>query len=507
MQRTTRNTLADSETRALLAHVNARIATGELQLLYLNRFSGVAPDEAYLREVAQVKRFLEWWCADVEFRTLLETDADAAVAKLGLPLRAAELKYLWDEETALSTPVGEIASSALRYRSFILEKIHYRQQLRSDEPTTDRRFTTWRRRQMRRVENELSELAASSIVHAPFTIELCHGCSVGCWFCGIAAPRLDEIALYSPENARLFEAMLDALDELLGKAAGRGFLYWATDPMDNPDYEHYLVAFHDRLNAFPQTTTALPLKNIDRTRALLELSRSRQGMMDRFSLLSLKQLERVHAAFTPEELVYVELVTQNRESHQPKARAGRALVEISERPLPSQSFVGNQTLAGTIACVSGFLISMVNRTVKLISPCEASAKWPLGYIVFDERQFANGAEFREAIFGMVDQFMLDPLHGNESLAFHEFLEPIETPEGLLLKGRHYDTGFNDDVLFQQLGREIRTTNKTVDEIAETLSERLGCSPADVYYAIGLLMDHGLLDARHAMNREEASVTR
>ena len=45
---------------------------------------------------------------------------------------------------------------------------------------------------------------------------------------------------------------------------------------------------------------------------------------------------------------------------------------------------------GTIACVSGFLFNMVERNVRLISPCNASERWPLGYRIYDEGTFTDG---------------------------------------------------------------------------------------------------------------------
>jgi len=35
-------------------------------------------------------------------------------------------------------------------------------------------------------------------------------------------------------------------------AAGRGFCYWGTDPMDNPDYEKFCLDFHEVLGIFPK---------------------------------------------------------------------------------------------------------------------------------------------------------------------------------------------------------------------------------------------------------------
>jgi hypothetical protein len=76
---------------------------------------------------------------------------------------------------------------------------------------------------------------------------------------------------------------------VFGEAATAGYCYWGNDPLDNPDYESFLIDFHDIIKAFPQTTTAQADRHVDRVRALLRLSEEKGGMIDRFSILTLKQ--------------------------------------------------------------------------------------------------------------------------------------------------------------------------------------------------------------------------
>jgi len=73
----------------------------------------------------------------------------------------------------------------------------------------------------------------------------------------------------------------------------------------------------------------MPLKDIARTRTLLRLSREKDCDMNRFSVLSLKELDRIFKEFTPEELTFVELITQNKETVGGKAFAGRASLPLS----------------------------------------------------------------------------------------------------------------------------------------------------------------------------------
>ena len=407
--------------------VTERIAelshTGEILPIFSQR-NPQTRTSAYGREMAEIKRMLERWTADDTFRLAVERDPAGAARSLGLSIDAPSLSALWSDRTALWEPIEKQPLAYFRYRAFILEKHKMRDDMRAPAENTDARYLMWRQRQMRRAASQLSPTQNNSIVHAPFCIELTQGCSVGCWFCGISAPKLGDLFLHTPENQALYGGVVDALKEVFADGTGKGFNYWATDPIDNPDYEKFMVDFHDRTNVFPQTTTALALKDLERTRRLLQLSQEKGGLCDRFSLLTLKQLLKVHQSFTPEELLFVEMVLQNKENISAKVNAGRAGTERSARKEreSAKGQAGNELRGGTIACVSGFLINMVNRSVKLISPCEADERWPLGYIVFDEATFADAGEFRSAIQRMLDTHMTPTLRLDAPVSFFDYLE-------------------------------------------------------------------------------------
>jgi radical SAM family RiPP maturation amino acid epimerase len=485
-----------------LARIQELHAAGDIKLVFLNHRE-VACDPDYLRELAEIKRVLELWTADASFRERLKSGTEGIAQSLGLSIELEQLKYFWDPETASSLPVSEIPLPVLRYRAYVFEKVIYRNRLRENHPSMDPRLAAWRMRQIRRAENQLSPLFASGIIHAPFCIELCQGCSVGCWFCAISAPRLEDIFLRTPENAALFEGVIQTLQRFCGQATGRGFLYWATDPLDNPDYEQFMIDFHAITGTFPQTTTALALKNSKRTRALLELSKMKRGMLNRFSLLSLSQLKALHREFTPEELFYVELITQNREDLQPKAKAGRILTSKASsqgKPSPAADF-GEQAVEGTIACVSGFLINLVQRTVKLISPCEANERWPLGYIVYGEGKFNTLQEFSSLVDRLVDEHMYETPRGGEYLSFFDYLKctPVET--GIRVSSRYRHQDFNQNPIFANIANVLCESPRTADDIIEQIILRSGADPVEVRHALNLLFANGVLEAFPAIASE------
>jgi hypothetical protein len=68
----------------------------------------------------------------------------------------------------------------------------------------------------------------------------------------------------------LFREVLTNLHRYTGQRAGAWeFLYWATDPFDNPDWESFCLDFCDVFGRFPLTTTAQAMRDPARTHAFM----------------------------------------------------------------------------------------------------------------------------------------------------------------------------------------------------------------------------------------------
>jgi radical SAM family RiPP maturation amino acid epimerase len=292
-----------------------------------------------------------------------------------------------------------------RYRAFIREKMGIRPNWRGSRSLSPA-FDAWRQRQINRCFSELGIAKGDAIVHSAAAFELCRGCSVGCWFCGIGAKKLAEVWPYTEENGQLWRGTVQALHDLVGEPAKHGFCYWATDPLDNPDYERYCIDFHDIMGRFPQTTTAQPLRDPERIKNLLALSRSRGGEVDRFSVLSRGTLRKVFETYTARELLHVELVLQMEGNTSSKAFAGNAREHEARYERHASQPPQEQATGSTIACVSGFLVRMPDRLIELVSPCAADARWPLGYRVHDRRTFDCAQHLREQICNMISPTQL-----------------------------------------------------------------------------------------------------
>ena len=330
-----------------------------------------------------VKRLLELARALPDFEQSLESN----LQDWNLDLSAAEARAVLEGNSPLLVDFQEREK----------EKTRHRQILRQECVPIHPGLQAWRSRQQARCLSELGGHRHQVILHYPAAFELTSGCSVGCWFCGFAAPPLTGKFGATESNLLLWREVLEALRERVGPGARRAFGYWATDPLDHPDYEVFCRQFHEVLGGWPRTTTALGARDVERTRALLSESRERGCRTDRLSVLSKGDLRRLYQAFQPDELLDVELIIHLTGSHLMRSTSGRARARVEQGKRVAQDFPSAAEEAGTIACVSGFLVEMPKRRVRLISPCRATDERPLGYRVVAERSFEQGEDFRQAL--------------------------------------------------------------------------------------------------------------
>jgi len=440
---------------------------------------------------SEVKRFFERWAADPAFRELTFADSAAAAAECGLSIDPASFRQQWDPELPKEAH-PPLASAVLEFLAHVEAKIAYRDRMIAEGGSDDPRFARWRKRQIARGLFELGESRTGQIVHAPFALELNRGCSVGCWFCGIDAPKMTETFTYSPANRELWRGLLAVLHAEVGKTAGWGFCYWATDPFDNPDYEHFAIDFHEILGTFPQTTTALPLRDPARTRRLIQVSESRGCFSNRFSILTLRKLKEVHKEFSPSELRAVECIPQNKESIMNFANAGRA--RDRARRSAERAGIGFLDPAGTIACVSGFLINMVERSIKLVTPCRATDRWPLGYMVIDQASFRDANHLRPEVRRMIDSHMTATVEELPRVAFADGLGYEGTEDGFVLSTEFRNSRHEHPPLsgcLRELGRLVREGRSNAETIALVLSY-FGLPAEGTQRMLQAMLERGLL---------------
>lgn len=394
---------------------------------------------------AQSKRFFELWLADAEFRASLE-DGRALARKGEINVDPEDLKFIWNDryrqghDDADISDIVDKASPALRALfSWIQYNHHYRDRMRLESTPVQPRFAAWRERQIARCATSFRAAYHHNTPHILYALELTAGCTVGCWFCGVSAPKLDGVFQATAQNLQTFDEVLTVIGGIVGPSAlGHGFLYWATDPFDHPDYESFARCFHSRSGQFPLTTTAIPLRNPARTRSFLALAQGFGAEKVRFSASTLRQVHELHAQFTARDLAIVDIIPLNKGSLLQPSASGRARARLQNKaPVTRLSDqVVDVSRDQTISCVSGFLINMVTRSVKLISPCNSSDRWPLGYFVYEERQFSDAADLEQILDGMIERHMAEELPVDRPVTFRSDLQFKPRPGGFTLVGPH-----------------------------------------------------------------------
>lgn len=424
-----------------------------------------------IHTLAHIKRFSELYSGDEKFRARLreklgnlKTFADESRLDLDpeamLPLfhpeyikhRFTEAEAQWPLAKAWDDYTTEMEHAILSRAIGDCEKVNPR-------------FHNWRQRQMRRTDSEFGD-SGRDITHPIAAFELSEGCTVGCWFCGISADRFKGYLPYTDESASLWKGVLQEMVALFGEAAQSGFCYWATDPSDNPDYPRFLTDHHEITGMLPQTTTAMPLKDITLTREVMRLHDEHRCIINRFSILTTRIMHAVHAEFTPDELMGVGLVLQGREALTPKANAGRVIERREKLRSAGKSDMVAQVESehGTIACVTGFLVNMVNRTVQLVSPTRASKRWPLGYRVYQEGRFQTARDFRATVDAMIDAHMPEDLVRGDVIAFRDDLTYQRLPDGFEVRSRGQRISVRGEPHTGVLGDLIHEGSKTSGEI-------------------------------------------
>ncbi len=450
-------------------------------------------DAAYIRQVAEVKRAVELWSMDPGFARRFREDPAAALAEHGLSVDVLSVQILTSTELATQYNAGDrekIPLAARRYHAFIREKRADRDRMAREECVpVHPAFRAWRSRQLNRCWVELGA-RNESLIHVPLTFELNIGCSVGCPFCGVAAPQLEKVARYDDETCALWRGILEYTKETIGSAAGSGTCYYATEPFDNPDYEKFTEDFFEVFGIVPQVTTAAAMRRPERTRAYLEKMMPKYRRIHRFSVLSLDILRRICDYFTLEELLFVELLPQFPEAPFCRfANAGRARSgKIRTAP---------ESEGSTICCLSGFVVNLAGHSIRLLTPCGASPEYPTGEQIIARETFTDLADFRRVFEGMISRYMAEELPKTQPLFLRPGLSFEATEDGIAFSRpgiiRLKFCG-QDDLpaqLYQDVLRKLRTGGKSAMDIAGELLEESDESPAHVFYLLKKFETAGL----------------
>lgn len=351
---------------------------------------------------AAYKRCLETYYADPEFRRQMDFSPEDAVNGLGFK----ELLNAALARDAIGWTAFRRGGASLKDNPY-LSLANKREEAVAGyvlgEHTqgayqTDALFRYEARVRTRCQTENAAVRAHKYIYYYPFAFELSDGCSVQCPFCGFSAERHKGDFAYTPENARLFRDVVQIARAYAGRILGACPLYFATEPLDNPDYERFLSDYAGITGGVPQTTTAILERDPGRVRALMnrigsEALNERAAL--RASVRTLSQFRRIAETFSPEELEGVEILANNPESVNRYSDSGRAKAD---------SRADGKRYRYSICCVAGMKVNFVKKTVEFIEPEIPDADFPLGYRVLGKAEFEDAISFKRVMTALGDRF-------------------------------------------------------------------------------------------------------
>lgn len=443
-----------------------------------------------IKKVAWIKRFMEYESLFPGFAAEVQAGGNETLKKYGIPLDVSEIGFEnRDPHNPNHMDSARPGTVSDDYAEFMNHKFAMIDILRSEcEPTNDT-FKRWRARQIGRCNMQLGPKVVA-LIHAPVVFELADGCSVGCEFCGLNAGRLKSVFKYTEENAALFKDVLNICKEVVGDAAGSGTLYFASEPLDNPDYELFMKDYVDIFGRIPQITTATVLKHKEQMHKLLKALMEDRRQIYRFSVLSLEHAKEIFDEFTPEELVLVELLPQFEEA-------------------PTNNFVNagrnadkNEEYGDTISCVSGFIINMARKQIRISTPTWACKEHPTGEYLLYTRDFTDAESFREALTEGIKTYMSNILGPKEELRVRPFIDCFTQGKEFVMNahnGMEYRVKDEKaieiyEAIFKIIGKEYKTREEIVKEFIK-LPKYNGVRTDLIFYTINKFWSMGLLECK------------
>ena len=484
-----------------------------------------------IEQIAQIKRFMECVQGDTEFRNSVKTgnftqEQIDYLQEVGVTFDLNDIRLLWDngamklrletefkDRETMENIVEHVSASTLkdfplldlwnRYNQ--VRGMLYGKHVRSipERDYGDSRYNAWRQRRIKATKSELGSYGVQ-IDHPALAIELAVGCTVGCHFCAFDAQRLKAVFDYEvPENRELFQGVAKSLTRLMGPAgASHCMLYWSTEPNDNPHYIDFMKEYMAVTGYYLCTSTARYGEKW--VRDLITYYKQFSAPWPRISVISKKVMQRLHKQFTPMEFRDLWMLMQQEDSEElrEKVPGGRermmAQLEDADdlRKEKDPKTAKLNVRQGSIACISGFLINMVEKTIKLISPCYTSKKYPYGYRTFDEQSFKNVEEFDQVLQEMIQRNMVEAPYSDMPLAFRDDLDYRPKEDGFQLVSPNRWHDFTGNPVWRPLGKIIAAGDLTYEQAWSTLVFDRGQNPVMVMASITSLFNKGFLDEVH-----------
>ncbi len=494
---------------------------------YEHTFADFGPDD--IRTVAEAKRFFECYEGDRDFRAAVAaggklTDQQRRMLKdIGVTFEPEAMELLWlqpdlleryhslvVQHVSFEDAPSDIHALLAPYREL---RLWFRWRHRFDRavmihkfrasirPTPSPEYTAWRLRRVAAVRNELGWFGWT-LDHPCHAVEMAVGCSVGCGFCAFDAGKLQTVFDFSrPENRELVRAVATGMTRVLGDwPAGHGMLYWSTEPQDNPHYVKLLEFWQELTGAMLCTATARA--GVDWVRELVDYYSTGPVPWPRISVLSRGMMRRLHAAFSPMELRDTQMLMQQKDGEERRAKVPGGREKMLQRLVEADDLrdvdfenlpEGFEPPQGSIACISGTLVNMVNRTVKLISPCYTTMQYRYGYRVFDEATFDDGPDgFAAALKRIVRRSMVARPYREMPMRWRDDLKAVPQPDGVTLLSPTTRRDFRLGELHVRTAELISRGDLTYEQVFDALSDHPRIGPMVALSMLDSLFRKGFL---------------
>ena len=484
----------------------------KLPSVYGHVFSPFSQEE--VGKIVMLKRVFEWVQGDKDFADAFSSGkfSDEQIARLkqiGVTFDIQDMALFWldtefqSEIVACAEQDDYKPSSSLeaKLKDFPLLALWMRYTSRKNRLYRTTRsnvfrvpkcppFDAWRWRRVLAARSELGYFG-HFIDYPILAFELGDGCSVGCWFCAFSTQKLKKNLHYEKEGD-FFREVATACVSLFGKeAAAMALPYYGTEPHDNPHYVDFLKDYKKITGYATCTSTAVPT-DAEWLRSLIAFYREGNHPWPRLSVLSKEMMYKIHDLYAPDELRDVELLMQMKDNAREKVSGGRILSEHKGmREREAGAYLDGIVPQGSMACVAGFLINMVRRDIRIVSPCYTSERWPYGYRVHDQVEFKDANDFPDVMRDLISRNMpLRPISTTKA-RFRDDLVYKPTEEGFDMISPNQVHHFTGKNVYGALGPLVAQGDLTYAELDEKLAESSNLLLAGM--AMTRLFDGGFMD--------------
>lgn len=379
---------------------------------------------------ARFKRIYEQYQADPEYRRFIREDADAAAEAAGL-FGSDGAEVLEAVMAVLGGKIGEHMDNqyVAEFAARIQPVLDYAFSSMAADRYKNSNTAAFVEKSLRRSRMESALFRRNTqIRYIPLAFELSVGCKVGCSFCGLEAGRFKENYPYR-EGREQWRRICSSAYDFLGEIAGQAPLYFATEPLDHPDYEGFLSDVMEITGQLPQTTTAAAERDTDRTTRLMsfigEEGLRMRGRL-RISIRSLGQFKKIMEDFSPEELIGVELIINNPESVK--------AISVSGRLYKRGAFKDRLPVKYSVSCLSGVLVNLCHGTLTFMEPVMPDESHRRGIREFETVHFSDHLEFADGIKELFNRYGRDTPEKEDRLTLNRAVRVVKKEDHIIFAG-------------------------------------------------------------------------